>query len=54
MSYTIMEYDLLTGECETIGQATGDDSGVAKARFKEKNNYQPRKWVWLIARGPFY
>jgi hypothetical protein len=52
VSYTIMEYDLLTGECATIGQSCGDDSGEAKARYIEKNNYQARKWVWLIARGP--
>ena len=52
MDYTIMEYDLQTGECVTLGDAHGDDSGEAKARFIEKNNYQPRPWVWLIARGP--
>ncbi len=52
MSYTIMEYDLQTGECITLGKSCGDDSGEAKARFIEENNYQHRKWIWLIARGP--
>tara|TARA_R110002020_G_scaffold37239_18_gene112610 strand:+ start:2224 stop:2376 length:153 start_codon:yes stop_codon:yes gene_type:complete len=49
-----MEYDLQTGQYITVGKSCGDDSGEAKVRFIKKNNYQLRKGIWLIARGPFY
>lgn len=52
MSYTIMEFNLLTGAYVTLGQSVGDDSGEAKARFIEQNEWAPRKGIWLIARGP--
>ena len=52
MDYMIMEYDLRTGECATVGRSCGDDSGEAKDRFVEKNNWQRRQGIWLIARGP--
>ena len=49
-----MEYDLQTGRCTTIGQSYGEDSGEAKEHFMRERDYEPRKHIWLVARGPFY
>ena len=52
MDYTIMEYNMTTGKYTVIGQAAGDDSGDAKARFLKANKWEPRKGIWLFAKGP--
>ena len=52
MDYTILEYDLKTGKYTKIGDSCGDDSGEAKARFKEKTKWKPRDGIWLLAKGP--
>ena len=52
MDYTIMEYDMKTGEYTTVGHACGDDSGEAKKRFVEQTKWKPRKGIWLFAKGP--
>ena len=52
MKYTIMEFNLVTGQYTTLGTSCGDDSGEAKSRYIKENDWDPRAGIWLIARGP--